>query len=196
MNSLKRIGFLVAWALIGAVIGLAFAWAQVSGLLIRWQNLGRPPENSVEIIAANARAVWIETASGKIYISSLEGGWRQAEGYVPQGERASGELPVRRRPKPLEDAVDSYTSTQSAGGEIIYSLYTIRADGSVYLWQDWPKPSDRNNLLIAPVLSTILFSWLALVIAGYRGFVKKVQERKKPGTVAEEILRLPRGTRW
>jgi hypothetical protein len=158
INTPKGIAFLVSWTLTGALIGLAHAWAQISGLLVHWQNLGKPPEKPVRILAANSRAVWVKMASGEVYISSPEGGWRRAEGYVPQGELSSSDLPVRKRPKPLENAVDTYASTQRAGAEIIYSMYTIREDGNVYLWQDWPKPSDRNNLLIGPVLGAILFS--------------------------------------
>jgi hypothetical protein len=195
MNIPRQIALLVGWTLIGAMIGLALAWAQISGLLIHWQNLGKPPEKPVKIIAANSRAVWVATTSGDVYISSLEGSWRKSEGYIPQRETSSSEPPLRRRPKPLEGAVDTYESIQTAGASIIYSMYTIRDDGSVYLWQDWPKPSDRNSLLIGPVLGAILFSWSALIVIGYRGFVEKVQERTKPGSVAEEILKLPRSSR-
>jgi hypothetical protein len=187
--SRKIITFLFACALTGAAVGFVLALAQLSGRLVHWKSLGAPPERPVRIVAASSRGVWVEAISGQLYVGSPQGRWGLSTGNFPLFNATASEIDIRVKPKPLKDATDIREAVEPVGAITIYSVYTIRNDGSVYLWQDWPKPEDRKLLLIAPMLGTFLFVIIPLfVITLYRW----LEERKSSGLASEDILTLRR----
>jgi hypothetical protein len=179
-------------AAIGAIVGLIFGWAYLAGLTIQWQSLGAPPEKPVRILAASSRGVWVESISRTLYVASPQGDWSESTGNLPRDRAPSSGQTIRIQPKPLNNVVDSMDAFEIRGDNTIYTRYALRADGSVFLWQDWPRDSDRRMLFTGPAIGAFLGVWFGFLIILYRSFAKLVEARKKTGTVAEEILKLPR----
>jgi len=88
--------------------------------------------------------------------------------------------------------MDTKDAFEIRGDNTIYTRYALRADGRVLLWQDWPRDSDRKMLFTGPIIGAFLGIWAGLLIALYRSSAKMVKARKETGSVAEEILKLPR----
>ena len=139
--------YILLLAATGAILGLIFGWAYLAGLTIQWQSLGTPPERPLKILAANSRGVWVESISGNIFVASPQGDWSESTGNLPPDKSPASGQTLRIQPKPLKNVVDMADSYELREENPIYTRYALRSDGSVFMWQDWPRDSDRRILI-------------------------------------------------
>jgi hypothetical protein len=195
MFTRKSIIKFIVFPFIGFAFALAYALASLAGYTIRWQSLGSPPEKPERIVAASSRGVWVASASGKLYVASPKGSWAESTGNFPGEAPVPAGSHVRRRPPVIDDANVNLEAYEVVKDTRIYTVYALKQDGSVYVWQDWPKQEDKQRLWIWPLIGALLVLWVELLFSLYRSYSEMRASRAKPRSITEEVLTLPRD-RW
>jgi hypothetical protein len=133
---MRFVKFVLAFALIGGMVGFIFGQLKLNGFFLHWQSLGSPPEKAVKIIHANERFVQVASISGMIYDCFISDGphWEiNTQPYTNQYETPVNGFKV---PRPLKDVVDQKVVLDYYGPGMIYTVYSVRSDGRVYRWQE------------------------------------------------------------
>ena len=159
MFSFRQALRILAWMTLGAAAGLALAWSQTDrgG---EWRELGVLPEPPERIVGATLWGVWIECGGGELHYFSAHnvrmGGWSERTPPMEPQEQQSVLLShLKHRPGPIENEVESLEIMGWREGDLLYSKYALRADGSVLVWQDWPKAPNWQPLAVYPLAGAL-----------------------------------------
>lgn len=167
MSLAKRIGVLILLPLAGALVALALAIASLEGLFVMWKSLGKPPEKAVKIIAI-ASGLYVETESGRVY--SYEGSYSCGDkcwvaSKYPEPDPtpyftldACGSLPS------FVHAIDTKALCEPWGPGSYLSVYAIRNDGNVFVWQHRVGEGNTIWILMSPFVGAPIGFLVAIII--------------------------------
>jgi len=151
---------------VGALLAFVLAVGNIEGWFVLWESLGKPPEKAVKIIAIT-HGLWVETAAGHVYSHEGNPGCGDKCWVVssyPESDplpyfplTACGEGPALAR------AIDMKAICSPWGPGHCLSVYAIRDDGKVFVWEHCVGEGNTIELLYSPFLGALI-GFLAAVI--------------------------------
>jgi hypothetical protein len=110
-----------------------------------WQQLVKPPEKVVKIIAIKNTSIWIKGSSGKIYFNNNASACQNdcwvvvtdppTESFLLDGLSPLGRLNTNYSyPPPLIEVMDSMAECRFEQYGDSDSLYVLRLDGNLFTW--------------------------------------------------------------
>jgi len=135
MSFLKKLIVAVLVSFVTGFLAYILGFLYAGGKIIKWQSLGKPPEQVVRIAGTTMGSVTVETVSKKLYVCE---DWSQTDCWSE-----TAEIPVDLYSdkfgckfdalKPDGDIVYIQQSCFMDPGGVSFSTYTLRQDGNVYV---------------------------------------------------------------
>lgn len=117
-----------------AALGLFVLYLDLSGAFIRWENLGKPPEEIRSIRRVSCFFSYIETKDGKIYTySDWSPEWQLTTVSEIPNEAKAYVWNYRRAPS-RSDTVQLKDFSTLIHETICYTAFALRSDGNIYRW--------------------------------------------------------------
>jgi hypothetical protein len=157
MSIIKRIGLLLAFILIGALISFIFYTIRSRGIFVKWDNLGAPPSKATKVIWAN----YVKTETGEIYQYKRSSNcsidcWVKLEGTLPQVD-SENLMPLEQCTDlydlpSLERFADSKIVCEFWGLGIQLTITAIDNSGNVYSWHRGTGETDGIFIFFSPFI--------------------------------------------
>jgi len=150
-----------------------------------WRSLGSPPGKAVRVVDGDYTAVRVQTEQGQTYFCrwySPEECWihKDQASYSPNSTVVTSDSSVEfsfyrfRKPPLLQGVVDTKKFFDMPSEyEWVLSIYAVKGDGKVYVWQDshdsfglGPLIYGCQGILVAPLCGFVLWWFIQRREAG------------------------------
>jgi hypothetical protein len=180
MKIIKRIGLLVLFSLLGAIVFVFLAKASSKGLFVKWESLGKPPEKAVQVVNPG----YVKTDTGEIYRYNFQQGcnvgcWEKID-TLPLSQQTYWPLSSCGSLPPLDNYVNTKAVCKPWGVGSSLEIYAIGKDGFVYYWNRLKGEGDSLALLYSPFIGAavgFVFGIVVLIVVLYRDLIKWLQKR-------------------
>ena len=156
--------------LVGGILGFGYAYLQITGWFVNWDELESLPGKPSEILMIDGDQVWIQTVDGKIFWNSSSydcttNCWSQVDNF-PEAPAKRGEymkiLPETcSPPPPIFGLVDQRGECEKTGLYEISRVYAIRSNGKIMFWK-----ADTGNEWsgVLAIMDTAIGMFLSLFV--------------------------------
>ncbi|MGB2964485.1 MAG: hypothetical protein WBB69_10925 [Anaerolineales bacterium] len=155
MKIIKRVGLLVFFSFIGAIVLYLFSLASLNGKYVKWESLGKPPGEATKIVSIG----YVQLESGEIYHyvpkpNCDDNCWAKVNDFPPVSEDLFSLDSCGNLPK-LDTFKDSLVVCEPWGPGISLTINAIENDGFVYSWNH--KLGENNSMFhfFSPIIGAI-----------------------------------------
>lgn len=173
---MKRHWSIRYWAILGGVLGLLLAYLDNAGAFIAWQPLGKPPGGAIRFVAAATDDVVVETSDQMLYLCST---YPEKQCWIPFERSQLGLIPdidgspwSHGTPPPLSGVIATKEVYLPAGELVVYTIYAIRDDGSVFVWKQ-----GRHGAAV--ILVYCFYTGFTATLGALMGFLMNTRRRAR-----------------
>jgi hypothetical protein len=162
----KRIGLLLIFVIIGAIISFVFFNVRSRGTFVKWDNLGTPSGKVVKVVWAD----YVKTESGDLYHYEYNSSctvdcWIKSDEVAPPIDSENW-MPLDQcidlyNLPSLKNFTDSKIVCEYSGPGIRLTITAIDEAGNVYSWRRGTGETDGNFIFFSPFIGAF-YGFLAI----------------------------------